>query len=104
MRQSSNAVIRAVSSETVKWMSLKKEQRGVVRFLTAEGVGGTDIHRRMSQVYGEHCMSLARVKAWHKRSREGRVSSADDARVGTSHRITDDVVQLVDGVFTQELQ
>ena len=67
-----------------------------------EEVGGTDIHRRMSQVYGEHCMSLARVKAWHKLFREGRVSLADDARSGTSYRITDDLVQLVDELVTQD--
>ena len=41
-------------------------------------------------------MSLARVKAWHKRFREGRVLLADDARSGPPHRITDDIVQLVD--------
>jgi hypothetical protein len=30
----------------------KEEQRSVVRFLTAEGVGGREIYRRMSVVYG----------------------------------------------------
>ena len=79
----------------------KEEQRGV-RFLTAEGVGGTDIHRRVSQVYGEHCMSHARVKAWHKCFREGRVLLADDAWSEASHRIIDDIVQLVDGLVTQD--
>ena len=54
----------------------------------------------MSKVYGEHCMSLARVKAW--RFREGRVSLADDALSGTPHRITEDIVQLVDGLVTQD--
>ena len=76
----------------------KEEQRGVVSFLTAEGVGGTDIHRRMLQVYGEHCMSLARVKTF----REGRVLLADDARSGTPHCITNDIVQQVDGLVTQD--
>ena len=80
----------------------KEEQRGVVHFLTAEGVGGTDIYRRMSQVYGEQCMSLARFKAWHKRFREGQVSLADYARSETPHRITDDIVQLVDGLVAQD--
>ena len=82
--------------------SSKEDQRSVDRFLTAEGVGGTDIHWRMSQEYGEHCMSLARVKAWHKHFREGWVLLADDARSGTPHRITDDIVQLVDGPVTQD--
>ncbi|KAJ4430453.1 hypothetical protein ANN_22669 [Periplaneta americana] len=80
----------------------KEEQRSLVRFLTAKGVGGTDIHPRMSQVYGKHCMSLARVKAWHKRFRERRVSLADGAQSGTPHRITDDIVELVDGPVTQD--
>ena len=77
-------------------MASKEEQRGVVRFLTAKGVEGTEIHRRISEMYGKHSMSLARVKAWRKRFREGRVSLADDARSGTPHHITDDIVQLVD--------
>ena len=55
-----------------------------------------DIHRRMSQVYSEHC------KVWHKCFREGRVSLADDAQSGTPHRITDDIVQLVDGLVNQD--
>ena len=79
----------------------KKEQRGVVCFLKVEGVGGMDIHRRMSQVYSEHCMSLARVKAWHKCFREGWVSLADDARSRTPHHIADDIIQLVDGLITR---
>ena len=36
----------------------KEEQRGVVLFLAAEGVGTRKIHCRMSAVYCEHCMSL----------------------------------------------
>ena len=34
----------------------KEEQRGVVRFLVAEGAGTREIHHRMSAVHGEHCM------------------------------------------------
>ena len=47
-------------------------------------------------------MFLARVKAWHKRFRERWVSLANDAQSGTPHHITDDIIQLVDGLFTQE--
>ena len=69
MRQLSNAVIRIVRSE----MEVSKEEkRGVVRFLTAEGLGGMDIHQRMSQAYSEHCMFLSRVKTWHKCSGKDR--------------------------------
>ncbi|GFW99841.1 hypothetical protein TNCV_3420701 [Trichonephila clavipes] len=31
----------------------KKEQRGVIRLLAAEGVGGREVHRRMKAVYGK---------------------------------------------------
>ena len=31
----------------------KEEQRGMVRFLVAEGAGTREIHRLMSAVYGE---------------------------------------------------
>ena len=60
----------------------------------------------MSQVYGEHCMAVASVKVWNKRFREGRVLLADDARSETPHHITNDIVQLVDGLVTRiaELQ
>ena len=70
--------------------------------MTAEGVGRTDVHLRMSQVYGEDCMILSRVKVWCKSFREGRVSLADDARSGTPHCIADDIVQLVDGLVSQD--
>ena len=67
-------------------------------FLTAEGVGGREIHRRMSGVYGEHSTSRKRVLAWHKRFREGRVSLQNDARPGQAHHvITPDVTAALDG-------
>jgi hypothetical protein len=66
--------------------------------LTAEGVGGREIHHRMSVVYGEHSMSRSHVLAWHKRFREGRVSLQDDAHPGQAHRvITPDVIAALDG-------
>lgn len=39
----------------------KEEQRDVASFLTAECVGGREIHRRMEKIYGEHSMSLSEV-------------------------------------------
>ena len=67
----------------------KEEQRGVVRFLVAEGAGTREIHRRMSAVYGERCMSLTSVHEWQKRFREGGTS-----RPGQAHRaITPDALR-----------
>ena len=56
----------------------KEEKRGVVRFLVAEGAGTRTIHRRMSAVYGEHCMSLTSVHEWQKRFRERRTPLQED--------------------------
>ena len=39
----------------------KEEQKGVVRFLVAEGAGTREIHPGISAIYGEHCMSLTSV-------------------------------------------
>lgn len=81
----------------------KEEQRGVVRFLTAEGVSQQEISRRMTAVYGEHCMSLATVKRWSKRFTEGRESCKDDPRPGQSHlAITPDTIAQVDELIRQE--
>ena len=59
----------------------KEDQRGVVRFLVAENAGTYEIHRRMSAVYGKHCMSLTRVHEWQQRFCKGRTSLQDDSRL-----------------------
>ena len=46
---------------TLEMKASKEEQRGVVRLLVAEGAGTREIHRSMSAVYGEHCMSVTNV-------------------------------------------
>lgn len=51
----------------------KEEQRSVVRFLTEEGIRGTGVHQRMSQVYGEHYM-LPLQRSNVAKALEGRTS------------------------------
>ena len=81
----------------------KEEQRVVVRFLTAEGVSQHEISRRMTAVYGEHCISLATVKRWSKRFTEGHESCKDDPRPVQSHlAITPDTTAQVDELIRQE--
>lgn len=60
----------------------KEEQRGMIRFLTAESAGGREIYRRMAVVYGEYYMSRLRVLEWYKRFRDDHVSLQDDPRLG----------------------
>ena len=77
----------------------KEEQRGVIRFLVAEGAGVREIHRRMSAVY-DHCMSLTSVYEWHRKFREGRTSLQDNARPGQAHRaITPDAIGRINGLI-----
>ena len=80
----------------------KEKQRGVVRFLVAEGAGTREIHRRMFAVYGKHCMPLASVHEWQKRFREGRTSLQDDSSPGQAHlAITPDVIARIHGLIQE---
>ena len=47
------------------------EQRGVVRFLWAEGVKPVEIHRRMLAQYGQRTMSQRKVYEWVERFKSG---------------------------------
>ncbi|KAG8229892.1 hypothetical protein J437_LFUL009756 [Ladona fulva] len=83
----------------------KEEQRGVVRFLVAEGAGAREIHHRISTVYGEHCMSLTSVHEWQKRFREGCTSLQDTLHLRQAHQdITPDVIVRIDGLIQENRQ
>jgi len=40
----------------------ESEMRGVIRFLQAENVRPSEIHRKLVAVYGEHVMNAASVR------------------------------------------
>ncbi|GFY06909.1 HTH_48 domain-containing protein [Trichonephila clavipes] len=62
-----------------------------------------EICRHMTAVYGEHCMSLATVKRWIKRFREGRESCKDDPRPSQRHLADTSVtIAQVDELIRQE--
>ncbi|GFS48354.1 hypothetical protein TNIN_201041 [Trichonephila inaurata madagascariensis] len=83
----------------------KEEQSGVVRFLTAEGVSQQEVSRRKTSVYCEQCVSLATVKRWSKRFRDGRESCKNDLRPCQSHLvITPDTIAQIYELIRQELQ
>lgn len=78
-------------------VSSKEEQSGVVWFLAAEGAETRELHRLMSDVYGEHSMSLTNVHEWHKSFREGCTSLQDNPCPGQAHRaIIPDVFAQID--------
>jgi len=59
-----------------------EEQRGVVRFLWAEGVKPVEIHRRMLAQYGQSTMSERKVYEWVERFKSGRTRVTDEGRSG----------------------
>jgi len=59
-----------------------EEQRGVVRFLWAEGVKPVEIHRRMLAQYGQSTMSKRNVCEWVERFKSGRTRVTDKGPSG----------------------
>ena len=49
-----------------------EEQRGVVRFLWAEGVKSVEIHRRVFAQYGQSTMSQRKLYEWVEMFKPGR--------------------------------
>ena len=58
------------------------EQRGVVRFLWAEGAKPVEIHRRMLAQYGQRIMRQRKVYEWVERFKSGRTRVTDEYRSG----------------------
>ena len=55
-----------------------EEQRGIVRFLWAEGVKPVEIHRRILAQYGQSTMSQRKVYVWVERFKSGRTRVTDE--------------------------
>ena len=63
-----------------------EEQRGIVRFLWAEGVKPVEIHRHMLAQYGQSTMSQRKVYEWVERFKSFRTHVV---LVGHQHRETE---------------
>ena len=59
-----------------------EEQRGVVRFLWAEGAKPVEIHRRILAQYGQSIKSKRKVYEWVERFKSGRTRVTDEGRSG----------------------
>jgi len=57
-------------------------QRGVVRFLWAEGVKPVEIHCRMLTQYGQSTMSQREVYEWVEKFKSGRTRVTDEGQSG----------------------
>ena len=70
-----------------------EEQRGVVRFLWAEGVKPVEIHCRMLAEYGQSTMSQRKVYEWVERFKSGRTRVTDEGRlVGHQHSVAERLI------------
>ena len=77
------------------------EVRGVIRFLQAESVSPSEIHRRFVAVYGEHVMNAAIVRKWCTMFRNGRTDIHDAERSGRPSLITDALKQKVNRIIRE---
>ena len=59
-----------------------QKQRGVVRFVWAEGAKPEEIHRRMLAQYGQSAMSQRKVYEWVERFKLCRTRVTDEGRSG----------------------
>jgi len=57
-----------------------EEQRGVVRFLWAEGVKPVENHRRVLAQYGQSTMSKRKVYEWVERFKSVQTRVTDEGR------------------------
>lgn len=67
----------------------KLEYRSVIKFLCKEGCTATEIHLRMTNVYGSECPSYATVTRWFNEFKRGRTEIQDDQRPGRPTTSTD---------------
>ena len=77
------------------------EVRDLIRFLQAENVRPSEIHRRLVAVYGEHVMNAASVRKWCTMFRNGRADVHDAERSGRPSVITDALKQIVKGIIRE---
>uniref|UniRef100_A0A1B6H603 Mos1 transposase HTH domain-containing protein n=1 Tax=Homalodisca liturata TaxID=320908 RepID=A0A1B6H603_9HEMI len=78
------------------------ELRSVIRFLQAEGCSAAEIHRRMSVVYGEHCMSDSAIRKWCRLFAEGRTDVHDEGGQGRKSVATASLVERVDQAIREK--
>lgn len=78
----------------------KCEIRSVIRFLQATGVPPTDIHRKLTQVYGDKCMSVQMVRHWCREFSNGRKDVHDEERSGRP-AVSESIVEKIEREMLQ---
>lgn len=78
------------------------EVRSVIRFLNAENVRPSEIHRRITEVYGTGTMDESSVRRWVRNFKQGRDNVHDEERSGRPSLITDDLKKRVDDFIRKD--
>ena len=73
----------------------------MIRFLQAENVRPSEIHRRLVAVYGEHVKNVASVRKWCTMFRNGRTDFHDAERSGRPSVIIVALKQMVNGIIRE---
>ena len=77
------------------------EVRAVIRFLNAKGVKPIEIHRQLTEGYGESCMDVKNVRKWCREFTAGRTEIHDEERSGRPS-ISDETVAKVEQIMRQD--
>ncbi|KAL4098871.1 hypothetical protein QTP88_023389 [Uroleucon formosanum] len=74
----------------------KEEVRTVIRFFNFQNISPTEIHRKITEVYGPQVMSRKSVLVWCTKFNSGRESVEDEARSGRP--ISTSTAETIDAV------
>ncbi|KAE9522184.1 hypothetical protein AGLY_017444 [Aphis glycines] len=74
----------------------KEEVRAVIRFFNFQNISPTEIHRKITEVYGPQVMSRKSVSVWCTKFNSGRESVEDEARSGRP--ISTSTAETIDAV------
>ena len=77
------------------------EVRAVIRFLNTKGVKPIQIHRQLTEVYGESCMDVKNVRKWCREFTAGHTEIHDEERSGRPS-ISDEIVAKVEQIMRQD--
>ena len=73
----------------------------MIRFLKAENVRPSEIHRRLVAIYGEHVLNAANVRKWCTIFRNGGTGVHDAERSGRPSVITGGLKQKVNRIIRE---
>ena len=77
------------------------EVRAVIRFLNAKDLQPIEIHRQLTEVYGESCMDVKNLRKWCREFTAGRTEIHDEERSGRPS-ISDETVAKMGQIVRQD--